>query len=297
MWIKFANWGESLPELVGSEWGHARDADTVALALQLRKALRALVDMINNPLPLAKHIKPTLICVWNWWKIGTDTYSRMMKNIEVYQESLSPDQCLVMRLIDSIFVQVFRFTGIIENHEWIQSPDFTDMRQFRSHINRISGSFRMCWFYAQEAVMDIKRVNLCYKGKNQRYVCLKWVCLEQTNPKAQLEWFDTKEGTTFRQSKINEVEHVMVHGDKGGCVMCRTYINPGVQRCGGTPLYYCNHCRVHLCIMKKGDDKSCMELWHEAKEGQLTSTITARKTKVQMARQAENENKQVILIL
>lgn len=81
------------------------------------------------------YLKPLLIAAgWNPGKGQVDIWSRNLKGLEVYQESLTPDQCLFLRMFDLRVANCHRFHGIINVQDWVQSEKFFDMKQLGPEI-------------------------------------------------------------------------------------------------------------------------------------------------------------------
>ena len=103
-----------------------------------------------------RYIKPAIIGSWNLWKIGVDTISRLIKNVEVYQEHLQGQQRVFLRYKDTVLVFCFRIFQIIQSYEWIQSDECIDLKQLRLHVNRQGGSFGdFVWRYTKELARSL----------------------------------------------------------------------------------------------------------------------------------------------
>lgn len=96
-----------MPQYANDAYGYASDRDTVRQSFFLWKAL---VDAKkrggDTPLPPATAIIPTCIALWNNLKVGIDTFSRQMKNMQPKHQKLKPLSAMWLRLLKIIVYNV-----------------------------------------------------------------------------------------------------------------------------------------------------------------------------------------------
>lgn len=264
----FADWTTNVPEV--RDWGDAKDRETVELGFQLKKCLRDIVLRLEKPLPTPKYIKATLVYMWNLYKKGVDTWSRLAKNIEQYQEHKTPDQILLNRFVLKTIVNAWRCHQAIRSFSWVMSTDFVDIRQYHTYRNKKSLCLRdFYWEFTKELAQHLQKESMVPKAKAAKRV-------------RNLEWFDSADGSDLRRGSV----HHPTTGLKNHCMLCSVWSKKEVHedtdkkqtvRTGGRPSQKCLECDVYLCTRKFGAfSRPCFEVWHEAKAGDLAALKVER---------------------
>jgi hypothetical protein len=79
--------------------GYCRDMDTLETNLSLWKYLNTIRCKLQQPLPPAKRILPTIVSFWNIVKGGIDVYSRFLKNVKQGHNQLQVNSAIWIRLL------------------------------------------------------------------------------------------------------------------------------------------------------------------------------------------------------
>ena len=280
---EYGQWEEALPDV--RVWGRAVDTQTVSAHLKLRTALEAYSRRFG-PIDDLKYIKPTVVAMWNRVKVGVDTVSRMLKNIQINHEHLTPHTYFFDRILKLYLLNCHRLVSLLKIHDELKNNKIKTIHQFNDRKKKAQGSFQI-------ALLTLARdLRKTYDdaGTPQRPKTSELKLDPALKTRQQkLRWFRTTKGKEYRSSDTHR-QGVNTKDARFKCFLCGGHSKVNIDEktyyyeFGVSTMFNCVDCEVPLCHAKniqwEGKTVSCFDLWHRDFELNAIEAIVKEKNKL-----------------
>ena len=233
-------------------FGHAVDVETIILWQKIAESV-INSDPLRGP---AHDIIPYCVSLWNQGKGGQDVCSRILKNLKVDFQRLTPRAFIFIRFIMTALMNAHMLHRILQFEARID--DFNSYKSLKAALNRQKSFFQFIAGFSRSWAPSLRFINVATDALSIS------VAVEENNdalivpeelPRPSkrniFSWLQSDNGKKLR---LSSAPHMRSSRTQRHCPLCKRQTTA-----------FCQTCELNFCTsLGQGHRKTCWELVHTA---------------------------------